>query len=320
MKWLSVCIPTYNREESLKRQIDYFLPFVKKYREDVELIVSNNYSTDGTTAYLESKRDCPELIINHNKENAGLIGNLRVVTAMASGQYIWVVGDDDQLYDGTAEKILDLIKGRPNLGHVFLNYYTIIGTVLNNTPVYSGKAGYFDDGFELFSAITERSTLGANLFLTANVFKGELLKEANCIVDEFGEAENMSLPLGWSLFCSSLPGYIVENPCLEDQAEGISWSDSKTRVFYRDHFALCDKLAARMGISNEMNNLMIHNMPSTYPAIKFAFLNKNSNLDNYAGKWLWSNYKLAYIKDIILFPFYLAKLALKMIGRKIIEK
>ena len=50
MALLSICIPTYNRLEQIKRQVEFFI-FEGVLEKDIELIVSNNCSTDGTTEY-----------------------------------------------------------------------------------------------------------------------------------------------------------------------------------------------------------------------------------------------------------------------------
>lgn len=309
---LSICIPTYNRIESLKKQIKYFIPFIDHHPDDVELIISDNHSQDGTFDYLNVVMSSyKNLKVNTNEKNIGLIGNLHIVIGMATGEYVWIVGDDDNLYGGVAEKVLNIIENNKELKHIFLNYLTITGNNLNDNPVYTSKTGYFENGFDMFSAITNSSSLGANMFLTANIYCRTRLIEANNIIEEIGENDNMALPVGWSLYCSDGPGYVIDEPCLENQLEGISWSDSKVRIFYRDHIAMCNKLAKKMGIEQEVNNLLIHNMPSTYSAIKFALFNKNRGLDNYSSKWLWSYYKLRYIKDIFFFPFYSTKLMFK---------
>lgn len=305
---LSICIPTYNRMEYLKKQIDFFLPYLEKNENEIELIVSDNCSNDGTFEYLNSiLLQNKNIIINTNKSNEGLVGNLRIVTGMASGMYIWVVGDDDQLFDGTVEKVLDIISANPTVGHIFLNYITDIDDEHYSGPIYSGKTGFFKSGFEMFSAITEKSTLGANMFLTANIFLAKSMAEANYIVDKYDESKNLALPLGWAAFSSKFPGYIEESVCLKDRIADVSWSDAKTRVFYRDQIAICNKISVKMGIEDKMNRLLIYNMPSTYSFIKFALLNKE-NLDNFVGKWMWYNFRIIYIKQILFFPFYVIKI------------
>lgn len=315
---LSVCIPTYNRYTSLIKQVEYFIEEIDKDDLKIELVVSNNCSTDETRDYLDSvKEKYPKVIVNHNKENLGLIGNLNKVCEIAKGEYIWVVGDDDSIYPGTLRRVFSVLETHNDIMRIFLNYRTIANGDVVEKRVFEGITGYYNDGFEMFSNITEANSLGLSMFLSANIFKREQLLEANEIVKKCGEVANLALPLGWSLFCAIGAGYIIDKVSLDNKLDGISWSDSKIRVFYRDQIAICDLLSLHMGINDRLNNLMIRNLPSSYSEIKFLIMNRNEGLDNYAAKWLWKNFKALYFKDILTFPFYVLKLLFKKTGIKL---
>lgn len=317
---LSICIPTYNRKCELERQLKTFLPFVNDNKEKVELIVSDNDSKDGTAKYLESLKDqYPWIVVNVNKKNVGLVGNLFKVSALAKNKYLWVVGDDDTVFSDTPKKVLDILENQNNISHVFLNYKTVLENNEIQSKVYNGKSGYTEDGLEMFSSITRNANIGSNMFLSANIYKRELVCEANDIILRNDENDNLALPLGWSLFCSKQSGYIIDDVCLENRLDGISWSSSKVRVFYRDNIAICDMLAKEMGREKEINQLLIENRPASYPAIKFMILNRDKNLDNYAAKWLRKNFMGIYITDCIKFPFYLIKIGIREIKKRVLN-
>ena len=51
---LSICIPTWNRKERLKRLLERIASEAKGLEHEVEVCVSDNGSTDGTRDFLET--------------------------------------------------------------------------------------------------------------------------------------------------------------------------------------------------------------------------------------------------------------------------
>ena len=126
MTILSICIPTYNRENHIKRQIKYFVEELAHIENNlVEIIISNNASKDGTFGYLEALKGKYEwLFINHNDRNIGGFNNMKKLMYMARGTYIWIPGDDDYLKKGVISRILNIIEEfKPS--YIYLSRRTI---------------------------------------------------------------------------------------------------------------------------------------------------------------------------------------------------
>ena len=108
---LSICIPTFNRLEYLKELLEKLLPQAKM--RQVEICVSDNNSTDGTHNYIE---DIARQSVGHfkyyiQKQNVGIDKNMMNAISMGSGKYIYPLGDDDMLPDGSLDKLLiDMIN------------------------------------------------------------------------------------------------------------------------------------------------------------------------------------------------------------------
>ena len=107
---LSICIPTFNRLSYLKE----LLPAVLSQADgigggDVEVLVSNNCSTDGTAAYLESLSS-PSLRFWTNETNIGGDRNFLKCISEAKGEYVWLVGDDDIIENSGVALILDVLR------------------------------------------------------------------------------------------------------------------------------------------------------------------------------------------------------------------
>ena len=82
---LSVCIPTYNRCHSLKKQLDYFKD---ENLSNVEVIVSDNCSTDGTIEFFQSYEKYDWLMVNINDTNIGADANINRLLELANGKYV----------------------------------------------------------------------------------------------------------------------------------------------------------------------------------------------------------------------------------------
>lgn len=94
MKILSFVIPAYNCQQYLKKCVTSML--AEEVLEDLEIIIVNDGSTDGTAAVCESlQARYPEVIRVLTQENRGHGGALNTGCAAAQGRYLKVVDADD---------------------------------------------------------------------------------------------------------------------------------------------------------------------------------------------------------------------------------
>lgn len=111
---LSLCIPTYNRLSYLRELLPSLIAEVNKANQtavQVELLISDNASTDGTDTYLKGVSD-PALRIGRNATNIGGDRNFMACVERASGEYVWLFGDDDLIEPGAVVRILKLLSGK----------------------------------------------------------------------------------------------------------------------------------------------------------------------------------------------------------------
>ena len=110
---LSICIPTYNRQNKILRTVRDFYNqiLLSGEKDDIELVVSNNCSTDDTRKILDGL-DFPKINFRvfHQTENIGFDWNTKFLYEKAKGQYIWYFGDDDIIFNGSVKTIFDSIK------------------------------------------------------------------------------------------------------------------------------------------------------------------------------------------------------------------
>jgi glycosyltransferase involved in cell wall biosynthesis len=99
---VSIGIPTYNRSYYIKEAIDSVL---KQTYINLEIIVSNNCSTDDTKNVLSSYSDERIVVLNQEK-NFGLVNNFNFCLNRATGDYFLLLSDDDLLESNAIERLL----------------------------------------------------------------------------------------------------------------------------------------------------------------------------------------------------------------------
>lgn len=110
---ISVCIPTYNRADCLRQCLEsiFFQISNTDLNGQVEVVVSNNASTDHTQSVLESfKSGYANLKVLKNESNLGFDKNVLNCVAAASGDFCWLLGDDDALFETALKHALSKIK------------------------------------------------------------------------------------------------------------------------------------------------------------------------------------------------------------------
>ncbi len=112
-KILSICVPTYNRQDKLKELVESVITQITGLEDKVEICISDNDSDDGTKEYLEKllKSNYKYLHINENKENKGFDKNLILLFGMSSGKFLWMMGDDDLVVNNTLKKLVEFLDG-----------------------------------------------------------------------------------------------------------------------------------------------------------------------------------------------------------------
>ncbi|MDP4008394.1 MAG: glycosyltransferase [Candidatus Peregrinibacteria bacterium] len=119
---LSICVTTYNRAKWLNISLAVLMKLTEPYRDIVEVIVCDNASTDNTAEVAQHYDGVENFQYFCNPVNVGMLGNLHVTARHSSGQYVWLVGDDDIIKPKAIECIIKAILTYPRLSLIYLNY------------------------------------------------------------------------------------------------------------------------------------------------------------------------------------------------------
>jgi glycosyltransferase involved in cell wall biosynthesis len=131
---LTIAIPTYNRVRYLDTCLAQILKQYPGYEQDLEIIVSDNYSSDDTGNLVESyiARKLP-IRYFRQESNVGADKNFADCFVLSRGKYILIFGDDDVLLDGSLNAILAVLQ-RGEYGNVYVNSYGFQTDYLRERP------------------------------------------------------------------------------------------------------------------------------------------------------------------------------------------
>ncbi|MGD8778955.1 MAG: glycosyltransferase family 2 protein [Ignavibacteria bacterium] len=120
---LTIAIPTYNRASILSIALDKLLPQVTEFSDEIEVIISDNGSTDNTQ----------EIIKNHTAQysklnfkvysqtfNTGYFGNFKKCRELSDGKYLWLLSDNEHLKGDAIKILLNIIKKNREAGVYYL--------------------------------------------------------------------------------------------------------------------------------------------------------------------------------------------------------
>jgi glycosyltransferase involved in cell wall biosynthesis len=126
---LSCAITTYNRAPWLKHSLPRLIEAARPFRDQVEVVVCDNTSTDATPDVVARFVGMPGFSSHRNPANLGMLGNLGATTRVSNGAYVWLMGDDDLIIDGAIEAVLTGLDRHPDVEMAYMNYaYTNFDT------------------------------------------------------------------------------------------------------------------------------------------------------------------------------------------------
>jgi glycosyltransferase involved in cell wall biosynthesis len=127
---LTIAIPTLNRDYCLRRVVDSALA---QRSPDVEVIVSNNGSTDKTREILDQYND-PRLRVFHHSSTLPPAIHANFMIGEVRGELVVGLSDDDFLEPEFAERILNLFARHPELSFAYTRCWTHVRDVALASP------------------------------------------------------------------------------------------------------------------------------------------------------------------------------------------
>ena len=118
MKLISFVVPCYNSSSYMHHALDTIL----EIKEDIELIIVNDGSTDDTLKIAkEYQKKYPKVIKVIDKENGGHGSGVNAGLGIASGKYFKVVDSDDWVDTSSLKKVVATLK-KHDVDMLIVNY------------------------------------------------------------------------------------------------------------------------------------------------------------------------------------------------------
>ncbi|MGE5831083.1 MAG: glycosyltransferase family 2 protein [Micromonosporaceae bacterium] len=145
---VSVCLPVRNGEKRLEPVVRSVLA---QDHGELELVISDNASTDGTEQLCrELARADPRIVYHRQPENIGLLNNFVAATRLARGEFLRWIGDDDRIAPTYVSRCLELFAADERLVLVTTQIDYAGDGGAQESAGYDGTALRSDDPVERF--------------------------------------------------------------------------------------------------------------------------------------------------------------------------
>lgn len=235
---LTIAVPTWNRADILDLALTALLPQIIFYNNEIEIVISDNASTDNTDQVIKSqieKNNGLNIIHHIQSENTGYYGNFKTCRELSNGDYFWLLSDNDYVAKGLIEYIMKILSPkRPSF--IFLKDWKHNAKVSDNSNfnnrVYSVK--------EAIETFNYKTTL-----ISAVIFNNDKSNDATLF-----ETFNGNTFLGFAYFLQSLKN--------KDQAyeiTGTSLFINDTKVSFNAFKSFAIDLRACLNFAVDQNIL-----------------------------------------------------------------
>lgn len=154
---ISFCIPTRNRSIFLLEMLENL---VAQAGFDCEYVIVDGGSQDATADIVDKfKRDGYRIIYFRREQGVGVDRDILKAVELASGEYCWLMSDDDLLEDGSYTYVSDVLRSNSGIAGASLNivaYDPTISYRIQTVPSISCVGGVdmvFDDRDQCFSLL-----------------------------------------------------------------------------------------------------------------------------------------------------------------------
>ena len=218
---LSVLIPVYNEEKTV-------LEVIRRVRAcgvpELEIIVVNDYSRDGTRRLLDALPPSPDLVILHHAHNQGKGAAIRTAQARVTGD-VTVIQDADLEYDPEEfpRLLASIAEGRADA--VFGSRFSGAETRVDTCWHYLGN-----------KLLTLASNACSNLWLTDmetcyKMIRADLFKSFRLECNRFGIEPELTAKLART-HCRIYELPIAYHARGFDEGKKIGWKDGVAAFWY----------------------------------------------------------------------------------------
>jgi len=283
---VTIGIPTYNSARYIGRCLESIL---KQTYTNLEIIVSDNGSTDDTEKIVRSYKD-PRVIFNKNSENLFCYGNYNKIIGLAKGEFLAIYHSDDVYEPFIVQKEVEFLQKHSSVPAVFTQAYIInskdkvIGErrfpeIFSDTDVIDFKRAY--NGFLIFGdfLISSSAMFVKSVFSEVWLFREEKFFASPEAKDWFEILEKYQIPRSMLFTANDLEMWLR---ILQKFPIGII---HEKLMYYRVH----STQGSRQHIASSVNFFIVMDYYAVYARGK-----------NIISRNCWRKYEISKIRDKFL--------------------
>ena len=205
MPKVSICIPSYNGSQTLRETLENL---ISQIADGVEIVICDDRSRDDTFLMAkEYEKKYPFVRAFQNEKNLGMDRNFAQAVAHATGEFVWLSGQDDIFGAGAISKFFDIVKNHPDVKLMYFNYQLLSGDLSKevDSPPLSLESDMLFENSEQYFKVVNR----APSFLAATVMKREFW--ARTPIEIFLDTHYVQVGV-WLQNCLNSKVYVVASP------------------------------------------------------------------------------------------------------------
>lgn len=180
-KLLSICIPSYNRVEELKRLLES-IDATENNANKLEIVIREDMAPKRkeVSKVVSEYKEHTMYSVNYieNEENYGYDKNIRSVAKSATGEWVIFMGDDDLFVPGALDEFINFLRKHPNIGYILRRYRKVHNDGSVEDTRYAQGDVFFQAGEDSVVELFRRS-----VFISGFTYKREWFDDYDC--DEY---------------------------------------------------------------------------------------------------------------------------------------
>lgn len=175
---ISIGVPIHNEIGFLPKLLDSLYKIQVEFFPRIEIILVDNYSTDGSREYLtnlDQNKKFKDFRVILNQKNEGFNYSCDSLMASARNDYLWIIGAQDIIYLEGVSTLLSLLdKGRPEYIYIVCNARIrdeVTGEIINESLWGDTCSADFVSLSSFFKTLG-----GPCQAVSCNIFKTDLIK------------------------------------------------------------------------------------------------------------------------------------------------
>lgn len=172
---VSICIPTFNREQYLAQTIESAL---SQDYENIEVIVADNCSSDNTQELVKQYSSDKRFFYYRNETNVGMVNNWKgLLDNKVAGEWFLLLSDDDYLIEPSyISEAMAIAKNHPDVNMIYANGY-LEHVATKHKEALNLPFREIEDGKRIF---LNNHTVKPQAFTLCNIlFRTQLSKQLN---------------------------------------------------------------------------------------------------------------------------------------------